>query len=318
MKKRQLESALDGVTLPEEAQEPTIMAISMNMMPVIALSVSSSEEDIVDLTSTVEDILLPKIEKIDGVASATITGQHIEQISFTYDNAKMEALGLTEDTVKQMIQASDMAVSLGLYDFAVGEQAVSVDGKVKSVEELQELLIPVTPSAANPSPFVRLGDIATIEVEGKVQSVSRTNGEDAIAIQIVKGQEANTVDVVDAVKDLIEEEEKAIDGLIVDVSLDQGEPIKESVFTMVEKALFGGLIAVLIILLFLRDFKSTIISIISIPVSIFMALLLLNWMDITLNIMTLGAITVAIGRVIDDSIVVVENIYRRMHLKEEN
>ena len=84
-----------------------------------------------------------------------------------------------------------------------------------------------------------------------------------------------------------------------------------------KKPLFGGLIAVLIILLFLRDFKSTIISIVSIPVSIFMALLLLNWMDITLNIMTLGAITVAIGRVIDDSIVVVENIYRRMHLKEE-
>lgn len=316
-KKRQLESALDNVVLPEGAQEPTIMAISMNMMPVVALSVSSSEEDIVDLTSTVENILLPKIEKIDGVASATITGQHIEQISFTYDTAKMEALGLTEDTVKQMVQASDMAISLGLYDFAVGEQAVSVDGKVKSVDELKELLIPVTPSATNPSPFVRLGDIATIEVEGKVQSVSRTNGEDAIAIQIVKGQEANTVDVVDAVKELMEKEEKAIDGLIVDVSLDQGEPIKESVFTMVEKAVFGGLIAVLIILLFLRDFKSTIISIISIPVSIFMALLLLNWMDITLNIMTLGAITVAIGRVIDDSIVVVENIYRRMHLKEE-
>ena len=316
-KKRQLESALDNVSLPEGAQEPTIMAISMNMMPVVALSVSSSEEDIVDVTSTVEDILLPKIEKIDGVASATITGQHIEQISFTYDTAKMEALGLTEDTVKQMIQASDMAISLGLYDFVVGEQAVSVDGKAKSVDELKELLIPVTPSATNPSPFVRLGDIATIEVEGKVQSVSRTNGEDAIAIQIVKGQEANTVDVVDAVKELIEEEKKAIDGLIVEVSLDQGEPIKESVFTMVEKAVFGGLIAILIILLFLRDFKSTIISIISIPVSIFMALLLLNWMDITLNIMTLGAITVAIGRVIDDSIVVVENIYRRMHLKEE-
>ena len=86
---------------------------------------------------------------------------------------------------------------------------------------------------------------------------------------------------------------------------------------MIEKAVFGGAIAVLIILLFLRDFKSTIISIISIPVSIFMALLLLNWMDITLNIMTLGAITVAIGRVIDDSIVVVENIYRRIHLKQE-
>ena len=316
-KKRQLESALDNIKLPEGAQKPTIMAISMNMMPVVALSVSSSEEDIVELTSTVEDILLPKIEKIDGVASATINGQHINEVSFKYDEKKMAALGLTEESVEQMIQASDMSLSLGLYQFTVGEQAVSVDGKVKSVDELKDLLIPVTPSATNPSPFVRLGDIATIEVKGKVQSVSRTNGKDAIAIQIVKDQDANTVTVVNAVKDLIKEEEKLIDGLKVDISLDQGAPIEDSVFTMIEKAVFGGAIAVLIILLFLRDFKSTIISIISIPVSIFMALLLLNWMDITLNIMTLGAITVAIGRVIDDSIVVVENIYRRIHLKEE-
>ncbi|KOS62445.1 efflux RND transporter permease subunit [Lysinibacillus agricola] len=316
-KKRQLESALDNVKLPEGAEKPTIMAISMNMMPVVALSVSSSKEDIVELTSTVEDILLPKIEKIDGVASATLTGQHINQVSFKYDEAKMAALGLTEESVKQMIQASDMSLSLGLYEFTAGEQAVSVDGKVTSVDELKDLLIPVTPSATNPSPFVRLGDIAKIEVEGKVQSVSRTNGKDAIAIQIVKGQDANTVTVVNAVKDLIKDEEKSIAGLKVDISLDQGAPIEDSVFTMIEKAVFGGAIAVLIILLFLRDFKSTIISIISIPVSVFMALLLLNWMDITLNIMTLGAITVAIGRVIDDSIVVVENIYRRIHLKEE-
>ncbi|SOC08769.1 HAE1 family hydrophobic/amphiphilic exporter-1 [Ureibacillus xyleni] len=316
-KKRQLESALDNVKLPEVVEEPTVMAISMNMMPVIALSVSSSEEDIVDLTSTVEDVLLPKIQKIDGVASATITGQHIEEVNFTYDEEKMATLGLTEDTVKQMVQASDMALSLGLYEFVEGEEAIAIDGKFKTVDELKEMLIPVTPSAENPVPFVRLADIAKIETVGKVQSVSRTNGEDAIAIQIVKGQEANTVTVVNAVKDLIKEEEKKIDGLIVDISLDQGEPIEESVFSMVEKAVFGGLIAVLIILLFLRDFKSTIISIISIPVSIFMALLLLHWMDITLNIMTLGAVTVAIGRVIDDSIVVVENIYRRMHLREE-
>ncbi|MFJ7950962.1 efflux RND transporter permease subunit [Lysinibacillus sp. NPDC096418] len=316
-KKRQLESALDNVSLPEGAQAPMITAISMNMMPVIALSVSSSEEDIVELTSTVQDILLPKIEKINGVASATITGQHIEEVAFTYNEAKMAELGLTEDSVKQMIQASDMAISLGLYEFKEGEQAVAVDGKFTTINELKEMLIPVTPSATNPSPFVKLSDIAKIETIGKVQSISRTNGENAIAIQIVKGQADNTVDVVNQVKDLIKEEEKNIDGLIVDISLDQGKPIEDSVFTMIEKAVFGGLIAVLIILLFLRDFKSTIISIVSIPVSLFMALLLLNWMDISLNIMTLGAITVAIGRVIDDSIVVVENIYRRMHLEDE-
>ncbi|MDF1508651.1 efflux RND transporter permease subunit [Robertmurraya sp. DFI.2.37] len=315
--KRALQSALDSVELPEGAQEPEITAISMNMMPVVALSVSSKTEDIVELTSTVEDVLLPKIEKIDGVASATITGQHIEEVELTYNEEKMAQFDLTEDDVKQMIQASDMAVSLGLFEFEDGEQAVSVDGKFMTEKELKEMLIPVTPSESQPLPFVKLSDIATIELVGKVQSVSRTNGEDAIAIQIIKGQQANTVDVVDAVKDLADEEMKNIDGLVIDVSLDQGEPIKDSVITMVEKALFGGLIAVLIILLFLRDFKSTIISIVSIPVSIFMALMILNWMDITLNIMTLGAITVAIGRVIDDSIVVVENIYRRLHLKGE-
>ncbi|MCZ8541265.1 efflux RND transporter permease subunit [Psychrobacillus psychrodurans] len=314
---RALKSALESVKLPEGAQEPIVTALSMNMMPVVALSVSSKTEDIVELTSTVSDLLVPKIEKIDGVASATIAGQHIEEVNLTYNEEKMTELGLTEDDVKQMIQASDLAVSLGLYEFEEGEEAVSVDGKFMTSDELKEMLIPVTPSAANPSPFVKLSDIASIEEVGRVQSVSRTNGEDAISVQIVKGQQANTVDVVNSVKELIKEEQKNIDGLVIDISLDQGEPIEESVFTMIEKALFGGLIAVLIILLFLRDFKSTVISIISIPVSIFMALLLLNWMDITLNIMTLGAITVAIGRVIDDSIVVVENIYRRIHLKEE-
>lgn len=315
--KRALEAALGSVTLPEDAEEPTISEISMNMMPVIALSVSSEDEDIVELTSTVEDILLPKIEKIDGVGSATITGQHIEEVELIYNEAKMAEFDLTEDDVQQIIQASDVAVSLGLYEFEEGEQAVAVDGKFMTADELKEMLIPVTPSETNPAPFVKLSDIATIEEVGKVQSVSRTNGEDAISVQIVKGQQANTVDVVNDVKELIEEEQERMDGLIIDISLDQGEPIEESVFTMVEKALFGGLIAILIILLFLRDFKSTIISIVSIPVSILMALLLLNWLDITLNIMTLGAITVAIGRVIDDSIVVVENIYRRLHLKGE-
>lgn len=315
--KREIESALDGVTLPDNAQTPTIMAISLNMMPVVALSVSSTTEDIVDLTDTVENILLPKIEKIDGVASATITGQHIEEVELTYDTEKMEALGVTEETVSNLIKASDIYTSLGLFEFEDAEQAISVDGKFTTMDELSEMLIPVTPSETQPLPFVKLSDIAKIELVGKVQSVSRTNGEDAIAIQVVKGQDANTVTVVNELKKLMDEEEARLDGLVVDTTLDQGAPIEESVLTMVEKAVFGGLIAVLIILLFLRDFKSTIISIISIPVSLFMAILVLNWMDITLNIMTLGAMTVAIGRVIDDSIVVVENIYRRVHLKEE-
>lgn len=314
---RELRSALDHVMLPEDAEEPTVSTVNMNTFPVVALSVSSTTEDIVDLTETVEEMLLPKIEKLDGVASVMINGQHIEEVDLIFDEEKLEQYELTEEDVKDIIQASNLSVPLGLFEFEDEEQAVAVDGKFMTEKELKEMLIPVTPSPTNPSPFIELEEIADIELVGKVESVSRTNGEDAIAIQIIKGQEANTVDVVNRVKDLIEEEQERIDGLVVDVTLDQAEPIEESVSTMVEKALYGGLIAAIIILLFLRDIKSTIISVISIPVSILIALLLLHWLDITLNIMTLGAITVAIGRVIDDSIVVVENIYRRLHLKEE-
>src|SRR5699024_43835 len=144
--KRALSSALDDVNLPEDAEKPQITAINMNMMPVVALSVSSEKEDIVELTSTVEDIILPKIQKIDGVASASITGQHVEEIHITYDEEKMEQLELTEDTVKDMIQASDLALSLGLYEFDEGEQAVAIDGEFTSVDDLKEMLIPVTPS----------------------------------------------------------------------------------------------------------------------------------------------------------------------------
>ncbi len=316
-KKRELESAVDGVNLPEEVETPSIMSIGLNMFPVVALSVSSETESIVELTDRVQTAILPEIEKIDGVASVTVTGQHVEEVHLTYDEEAMAAREVTEEDIQQMIEASNIALSLGLREFEEGEEAVYIDGSVASIEEFGDLLIPVTPSEDNPEPFVALSELANVELVGKVQSISRTNGEDAIAIQIVKGQEANTVTVVNEVKDLMADLESEVDGLIVDITLDQGEPIEESVFAMVEKALFGGLIAVLIILVFLRDFRSTLIAIVSIPVSIFVALLLLNWLDITLNIMTLGAITVSIGRVIDDSIVVVENIYRRMHLKEE-
>ncbi|MFD2923528.1 efflux RND transporter permease subunit [Halobacillus naozhouensis] len=166
-------------------------------------------------------------------------------------------------------------------------------------------------------PTVPLGDLAEIEVVGQAESISRTNGEDSISLQVIKSQEANTVDVVNAVKEQTEEFKGELDGTEFVYSFDQGEPIEESVSTMLNKALFGGLFAVIVILLFLRNFRTTLISIISIPLSLLIAVLALKQMDITLNIMTLGAMTVAIGRVVDDSIVVVENIYRRMSLPGE-
>lgn len=314
---REIKSVLDNVLLPETAQDPAVARITINAFPVVAFSVSSDMEDIVALTATVEEMILPKIEGIDGVSTVSITGQHIQEIELTLNERKMSSLGITEDDVKQIIRASDLRMPLGLYPFEEKEQSVVIDGKLTTTKALAQLLVPVTPSLEHPYPFIGLGDISTIEMVGKVESISRTNGKEAIAVQIVKAQDANTVHVVNEAKELSEELEETIEGLNIDITLDQGAPIEESVETMLSKALFGAGFAILIILLFLRDLKSTIISVISIPLSLFIALTVLYYVDITLNMMTLGAMTIAIGRVIDDSIVVVENIYRRIHLKTE-
>ncbi|MBD3860707.1 efflux RND transporter permease subunit [Bacillus sp. 28A-2] len=166
-------------------------------------------------------------------------------------------------------------------------------------------------------PTIKLSEIADIKVVKDAESISRTNGKDSIGLQIVKGSDANTVSVAEEVTKELEKFKKDNKGIKVSTTYDQAGPIKESVSTMLNKAIIGAIFAIIIIMLFLRDIKSTLISVISIPLSLLIAVLLLNQLDITLNIMTLGAMTVAIGRVVDDSIVVIENIYRRMALKDE-
>lgn len=190
------------------------------------------------------------------------------------------------------------------------EQAQGTEQAIGSVQ---------APQASQPVelPTVKLSELADIKTVGEAESISRTNGEEAIGLQVVKSADANTVDVANAVKEELGSFEKEYDNLEILSTLDQAEPIEESVSTMLSKALFGAIFAIVIILLFLRDIKSTLISVVSIPLSLLIAVLLLKQMDITLNIMTLGAMTVAIGRVVDDSIVVIENIYRRMSLQGE-
>ncbi|QUW22781.1 efflux RND transporter permease subunit [Sporosarcina sp. Marseille-Q4063] len=326
----EVEDALANVTLPDGTMDPDIGRISINAFPILAISVSDDDSNLEELTKKVTDSLVPRIEAIDGVSNAAISGQQIEEISLTFDHEKMASLNLDEETVKMIVKGSDVTMPLGLFQFSDEEQSVVVDGNITTVEDLKNVLIPVMPAAipgqdgmdsggeqSAELPTVTLGEIAKIELVGKAESISRTNGKEAIAIQVVKSQQANTVEVANAVKEQMEQFKKENNGVAISTTMDQAEPIEDSVETMFSKALFGALFAVLIIMLFLRNFRSTIISIVSIPMSLLIAIIFLNQMDITLNMMTLGAMTVAIGRVIDDSIVVVENIYRRMNLTTE-
>ncbi|MDH6371119.1 multidrug efflux pump subunit AcrB [Paenibacillus sp. PastF-3] len=333
--------ALNEVSLPDNVQKPSISRFSLSSMPVVSLSLSNGDsEDLEELTRIAENDIRPALEDVEGVASIQISGQYVKEVSLKFNQEKLKQYGLTEDTVKGIIQGSSLRVPLGLFEMDKAQKAVVVDGNITTVEDLKNVTIPVMPTgtagagapgagagaagagaaggAANMGlPTVKLGELATIEVVGNSESISRTNGKESIGIQIVKANDANTVDVVNGVKDKTEELKAQYKGIDLTVLLDQGKPIEDSVNTMLSKAVFGALFAVIIILVFLRNIRSTIISIISIPLSLLIAVLCLRQMDITLNMMTLGAMTVAIGRVVDDSIVVIENIYRRLSLSGE-
>lgn len=342
---REAEDALSQIGIPENAQEPDVSRVSIDAFPVLTLSISDPDRSLEELTAVVEDEVLPQLEGVDGLSDAQISGQRIQKVTMDFNEDQMAQYGLTEETIQQLIQGSNLSFPLGLTEFDGEVKNLVIDGNITTVDDLRNLQIPAIPQqagapgetpgtpgelptappetpaapqtpAAAGVPTVALSELAEIEVVSEAESISRTNGEESIGIQIVKSPDANTVDVVNDVKDIASSVEEAF-ALTVDTTFDQGEPIEKSVETMLSKALFGILFAVIIILLFLRSFKTTFISIISIPLSLLIAIFLLNQMDITLNIMTLGALTVAIGRVIDDSIVVIENIYRRMALPGE-
>jgi hydrophobic/amphiphilic exporter-1 (mainly G- bacteria), HAE1 family len=328
----EIEKALSTLALPENVEKPKVSRLDINAFPVIALSVASENETLAQLTTKVKEDMVPSLESLDGVASVQVSGQQIEEATLVFNQEKLQTLGLQEETVKNIIKGSDLSIPLGLYTFDETEKSVVVDGKLATIEELKAMEIPLIPSSSSSPtqtakppaaqisagiPTVKLGEIADIQLAGKAESISRTNGKESIGLQIVKASDANTVEVVNKVKEQVETFENDHSGIIIESTFDQGKPIEQSINTMLSKALFGALFAVIIILLFLRNIKTTLISVISIPLSLLIAVILLKQLNITLNMMTLGAMTVAIGRVVDDSIVVVENIYRRMSLTGE-
>lgn len=349
----EIKDSLSSLSLPEGVKEPQVSRLSFNALPVLTLSVSDNDRTAEELTAVVEKDVLPVLEGIEGVADVQISGQQLKKVTIDFDEDQLKKYGMSQDTIQQIIQGSDITLPLGLTNFDGKVKNLVIDGNVSSVDDLKELKIPAIPAQAgqmdstqqgnpgaqatqapqgNPGaqtgqgtpqaqpsmeiPSVPLGELAEIKVVSEAESISRTNGEDSIGIQIVKATDGNTVEVVNDVKDSLSTFEKDLD-LKVITTMDQGEPIEDAVSTMLNKALFGIIFAVVIILLFLRSIKTTFISIVSIPLSLLMAIFLLHQMDITLNLLTLGALTVAIGRVIDDSIVVMENIYRRMALPGE-
>ncbi|MGV2928561.1 efflux RND transporter permease subunit [Macrococcus capreoli] len=336
----ELEKQIDKVKLPEGVQDKQISQMSMYTFPIISYSISSNKSDIKTLTEKIKKDLVPEIEGIEGVTNVTFSGQEVEQVELQFDEKKLKENKLTEESVLQFIKGATMDAPLGLYTFGNDLKSIIVNGQFTNVDALNSLKIPVTDATGQSGqsqmpqdpaaqkammeamqnakiPTVKLSDVAEIKTVQSRESISKTNGKDSLSIQVIKSDDANTVTLANEVKDKVKKFKQNNPDMDAVLMMDQAKPIEDSVKTMAEKAIIGAVFAVIMILIFLRNIRSTLIAVVSIPMSILMAMLILKQMDISLNIMTLGAMTVAIGRVIDDSIVVIENIFRRMSLKGE-
>lgn len=345
----ELKKKLEALKLPEGVEDPDMSRMSMYSFPVVSYSISDKNNDLEKATKQMQSDLIPKLEKVDGVQNVSLSGQTLEEVNLEFDQNELSKRGMTEDEVLQYIDGATKESPLGLYTFGDDLKSIVVDGRFTSIKALNDLEIPMTggassggqqasqgdasqaqqggqssqssgdeeSSATQSIPSVKLSDIADVKKEKKRDSISKTNGKDALALQVTKATDANLVDVVDNVDKEVEAYKKDHKNIESVQLMETASTIKDSVSTMVEKALIGSIVAVIIIMFFLRDIKSTIIAMVSIPMSLLMALIGLKAMDVSLNILTLGALTVAIGRVIDDSIVVIENIYRRMTDKGE-
>lgn len=313
----EIKDALQSVTLPPNTNNPEVKRVSFNDLPVLVLSLKDSERALEELSDIASSEIKNDFEAIEGISEVKIIGGDQKEVEITFSPEKLEEYRLSEENLIEYIKTVSEDASLGLQIVDDQEQSLIFKKSVESKDDLPNLLIPIPVGNSNDAISIELEEIATIDEVTKKDSVSRINGEDAIGIQIYKSNDGNTVQVVDAVKEKMASAEEKFNTIEFSSVLNEGDPIKDSVELMFHKALMGAAFAMLIILIFLRNFKTTIIAIVSIPLSLVIALIFLNQMNITLNLMTLGAMTVAIGRVVDDSIVVIENIYRRMILNEE-
>lgn len=309
MKRRQEEvrQALAGMALPEGVLQPEVMYFSTTSTPIMYTSISGaegvSERELHDI---VNEQLLPKLKAVEGVSEVQVIG--LEDSSSWYvhlDGGKMAEHGLTYEQLVGLIQASNVSIPLG--QTVMGDELlpVFVQGDLRSVEQLEQLSL-------LPDGSVRLRDVASITQGKKTGVISLTNGKPSITLNIVKSGAANTVEVADEVLRIYEEAEKS--GKIrTFIMYNRAADVEESVYSLAQEGALGALFASLVILLFLRNVRATLIAIVSIPLSMLIAAICLkSFTDVTLNMMTLGGMAVATGRVVDDSIVVIENLIRRM------
>ncbi|MDG4859240.1 efflux RND transporter permease subunit [Streptomyces sp. T-3] len=308
--------------LPEDV-DPQVVAGSTDDIPTVVLAASAEGADQQALADKLDRTVVPALEDIDGVAQVTVDGVRDLQVAVTPDDAKLAKAGLTSAALGQALQAGGGTMPAGSFDEDGNNRTVQVGGGFTSLKQIEDLRI--TPEAkpggakGKPAKPVRLGDVAKVEQEeAKADSLTRTNGEPSLAVVVTMDKDGSAVAISDGVKGQLPDLRKDLGkGADLTVVSDQGPAVSKSISGLTTEGALGLAFAVLVILVFLASIRSTLVTAVSIPLSVVLALIVLWTRDLSLNMLTLGALTIAIGRVVDDSIVVLENIKRHLSYGEE-
>ncbi|MFD5935067.1 efflux RND transporter permease subunit [Streptomyces sp. NPDC060333] len=301
------------VRLPAEV-DPQVVAGSTDDIPTVILAVTS-DKDQQALADQLEASVVPVLSDIEGVGQVTVDGVRDLQVTVTPDNAKLAAAGLDAAALNKGLQAGGATMPAGSFDEEGKNRTVRVGAGYTSLAQLEDLRLSPGPG----KPAVRLGDVAAVKQEpAQAVSITRTNGKPSLALVLTMDKDGSAVAISDAVKDKLPELRSTLgSGADLAVVTDQGPAVAKSISSLTTEGLLGLLFAVIVILVFLGSLRSTLVTAVSIPLSVVLALIVLWTRDLSLNMLTLGALTIAIGRVVDDSIVVLENIKRHLGYGEE-
>ncbi|MEI7555192.1 efflux RND transporter permease subunit [Candidatus Chlorohelix sp.] len=306
-----LPTDLRGQTL-----QPTVSELSFASQPVVYMGVEALKgQTTEELGLIARGQLKPAISGLTGVSSVQITGDVLKEVRLTVKADQLKQRGLTQTDITNALKGFNVSFPAGTVSLEQKDVSIRTTFTFGSLDDLKNLVI--APAAtATTATSAKLSDVADVAlVDAPSSSISRTNGNPGLLVQVYKTQNGNTVDVVDAVQKKVDELNQSLSGSVkVSTIYEQASAIKQSIDGLVREGLLGAFFAILVIFLFLRNVRSTLVTAISIPTSIVVALLLLWTQAITLNIMTLGALAIAVGRVVDDAIVVLENIFR--HVQE--
>jgi HAE1 family hydrophobic/amphiphilic exporter-1 len=301
--------------LPQGIEDPIIQKLDFSAFPIVSLAVRSERLSPRDLTTLVEKKVKRRFENISGVGKVDLVGQSKREVNVNIDPLRLEALGMGVDEVIAGLQSENVNTPLGRLNRGGTEYPLRISGKPDAVEQFKTMII--ARRAGRPIPLAEVAQIHDgIEEQ---RSLALVNGIPAIGLDILKQSGANTVGVVDRVKKEIEVLQKELPpGTTVEMVRDASIMIRDSVQDVQETLILGGLLTILIVFCFLNSWRSTVITGLTLPISVISSFTVMNFLGMTLNVMTLMGLSLAIGMLIDDAIVVRENIVRHLERGEDH